>query len=74
MKDDQPELHPRCKSEEEVEEVSSQDPGWELSSDSTASPVGQSELSLPAHITESKTGFSTVRRQLSDISCKIRQL
>ena len=33
MKDDQPELHPRCKSEEEVEEVSSQDPGWELSSD-----------------------------------------
>ena len=58
MKDDQPELHPRCKLEEEVEEVSSQDPGWELSSDSTASPVGQSELSLPAHITESKTGFS----------------
>ena len=36
MKDDQPELHPHCKLEEEVEdseEVSSQDPGWELSSD-----------------------------------------
>ena len=50
MKDDQPELHPRCKLEEEVEEVSSQDPGWELSSDWTASPVSgaQSERAITA--------------------------
>ena len=54
MKDDQPELHPRCKSEEEVEEVSSQDPGWELSSDSTASPVRASYHCLL--ILQSKTG------------------